>query len=221
MKSQRVGADAIDGCGAPHHDCNRAFSPAIIRDADDSDLGDPAAPAELIRRSGHVDILVPNLMRRNPRTSVQDTTEEDWQALFDAMVHPLHRLTRAVLPQMYERRSGKIVVIGSANGLRGSVPRAAYSAARGAQLAYIKSVGIEAAPHNVQVNAIAQNYVSNPTSYPEAETERPEFGARLAEVPAARLAAGWESAALAAFLAGPGSDFFVGQVFPFSGGWTV
>jgi NAD(P)-dependent dehydrogenase (short-subunit alcohol dehydrogenase family) len=63
--------------------------------------------------------------------------------------------------------------------------------------------------------------VSNPTSYSERETGTPEFAMRLKEVPAGRLAMGWESAALAVFLAGPGSDFFVGQVFPFSGGWTV
>ena len=85
----------------------------------------------------------------------------------------------------------------------------------------MKSAGLEAAPHNVQINAIAQNFVSNPTSYPEEETKTPEFRTRLAEVPVGRLAEGWESAALAVFLAGPGSDFFVGQVFPFAGGWTV
>lgn len=189
--------------------------------ADEGSLREPGAAAELVRRSGRVDVLVANLMLRNPRTTIPDTPDESWQALFDVMVHPLHRLVRAVLPQMYERRSGKIVVIGSANGLRGSAPRAAYSAARGAQLAYVKSAGIEAAPYNVQINAMAQNYVSNPTSYPETETTAPEFAARLAEVPAGRLAAGWESAALAVFLAGPKSDFFVGQVFPFAGGWTV
>jgi 2-keto-3-deoxy-L-fuconate dehydrogenase len=189
--------------------------------ADEGNMRDRDAPAALVRRCGRVDVLVANLMLRNPRTTVPETGDESWEAQFDAMVHPLHRLVRAVLPQMYERRAGKIVVMGSANGLRGSVPRAAYSAARGAQLSYVKSAGMEAAPHNVQINAVAQNYVSNPTSYPASETALPEFGARLAEVPVGRLAAGWESAALAVFLAGPGSDFFVGQVFPFSGGWTV
>ena len=122
---------------------------------------------------------------------------------------------------MIERRSGKIVVVGSANALRGTAPRAAYSAARGAQLAYVRSAGIEAAPHNVQINAIAQNFVANPTSYPEHERAAPGFAERLAEVPVGRVAHGWESAALAKFLAGPGSDFFVGQIFPFSGGWVV
>jgi 2-keto-3-deoxy-L-fuconate dehydrogenase len=196
-----------------------AHGAEVFHDA--GDLREKGAAERLIAHAGHVDILVANLMLRNPRTSVVETSDDLWSAQFAAMVDPLHRLVRAVLPQMVARRSGKIVVIGSANGLRGSAPRAAYSAARGAQLAYVKSAGIEMAPYNVQINAIAQNFVSNPTSYSERETATPEFAMRLKDVPAGRLAMGWESAALAVFLAGPGSDFFVGQVFPFAGGWAV
>lgn len=189
--------------------------------ADHRDLTRPGSAESLISEMGHVDILIVNLMLRNPRTSLVETTDALWEAQFEATVHPLHRLVRSVLPQMISRRSGKIVVIGSANGLRGTAPRAAYSAARGAQLAYVKSAGFEVAPHNVQINAIAQNYVSNPSSYPENVVSDPEFAARLAEVPAGRVAQGWESAALAVFLAGPESDFFAGQIFPFSGGWQT
>lgn len=188
---------------------------------DDRDLTVADAAAALIAASGRIDVLVVNLMLRNPRTNLEDTTDDLWAAQFAAMVHPLHRLVRAVLPQMKARRSGKIVVIGSANALRGSAPRAAYSAARGAQLAYVKAAGVELAPFNIQCNAIAQNWVANPTSYPPHETASPEFAARLAEVPAGRVAEGWESAALAVFLAGPESDFFFGQIFPFSGGWQT
>jgi 2-keto-3-deoxy-L-fuconate dehydrogenase len=189
--------------------------------ADERDLRDAKAADALVDEAGHVDVLIANLMLRNPRTSISQTDDALWAAQFDAMVHPLHRLVRAVLPQMIERRSGKIVVIGSANALRGTAPRAAYSAARGAQLAYVRSAGFEAASHNVQINAIAQNFVSNPTSYPEHEIAAPGFAERLAEVPVGRVAHGWESAALALFLAGTGSDFFVGQIFPFSGGWVA
>lgn len=189
--------------------------------ADNRDLSRPSSATALIAEAGHVDILIVNLMLRNPRTSLLETTDELWEAQFEATVHPLHRIVRSVLPQMIQRRVGKIVVIGSANGLRGSAPRAAYSAARGAQLSYVKAAGFEVAPHNVQINAIAQNFVSNPSSYPEHVTSDPEFAKRLLEVPMGRVAEGWESAALALFLAGPDSDFFVGQVFPFSGGWQT
>ena len=189
--------------------------------ADTRDLRLPDASDALIKEAGHVDILIANLMLRNPRKSLVDTTDELWIEQFDAMVHPLHRLVRTVLPQMMGRRAGKIVVIGSANALRGTAPRAAYSAARGAQLSYVRSAGFEAAAYNVQINAIAQNFVANPTSYPDHERAKPEFAARLAEVPIGRVAEGWESAAMVLFLSGSESNFFCGQVFPFAGGWAV
>ena len=72
---------------------------------------------------------------------------------------PLPRLCRAVLPQMVARGAGgKIVVMGSASTLRGMKRASTYSAARGAQLAYVRALGVEMAPHQVQVNAIAQNF---------------------------------------------------------------
>jgi short-subunit dehydrogenase len=60
----------------------------------------------------------------------------------------------AGLPQMIARRAGKILVMGSASALRGMKRTSTYSAARGAQLAYVQAVGVEVAPHNVQVSAI-------------------------------------------------------------------
>jgi 2-keto-3-deoxy-L-fuconate dehydrogenase len=188
--------------------------------ADGSDLTRPNAASDLIARAGHVDILVINLMERNRRHPVTETGDEEWEAMFNVMVHPMHRLVRSVLPQMLERGSGKIVVMGSANGLRGTSVRAAYSAARGAQLAYVRNAGIEAAPRGVNINAIAQNWVSNPTSYPPEVVAAESFKERLKDVPAGRVAEGWESAALALYLCSSESDFICGQVFAFSGGWA-
>ena len=159
--------------------------------ASTDDLTEPGACAALVHSCGEIDILVANLMEPNRRHAITDTGDDEWHAAFDAMVHPLHRLVRAVLPQMIARRSGKIVVMGSANGMRGTTPRAAYSAARGAQLSYVRSVGIEVAGHGINVNAIAQNYISNPTSYPAEKVQSPAFAATLAQIPAGRIGAGW------------------------------
>ena len=51
--------------------------------------------------------------------------------------------------------------------MRGSKRLATYSAARGAQLAFVQAVGVELAPDNIQVNAVAQNFVENPIYYSE------------------------------------------------------
>lgn len=188
---------------------------------DDRDLTVPEAAQNLIDEAGHVDILVANLAAVNPKTSVIETTDQRWSEMFDVMVHPLHRLTRAVLPQMLERRQGKIVVMGSATGLRGMTNWSAYSAARGAQLAFVQAVGVEVAPSNVQINALAQSFVENPSYFAPDYIQTDEFKERLKGVPAGRLATAREDALFVLFLASNESDFFVGQVFPFAGGWVT
>ena len=189
--------------------------------ADDRDLKVPGAAEALIAEAGHVDVLIANLAAERPRESVLATDDDTFRAMYEAMVFPLHRLVRSVLPQMIERRHGKIVVMGSASGLKGMPNSSAYGSARGAQLAYVQGVGTEVAPQNVQVNAIAQTFVENPTYFPPSYQATVEFKERIKGAPIGRLAHGWEAAALALFLAGKESDFFVGQVFPFSGGWVM
>lgn len=189
--------------------------------ADTSDLTKPGATESLIRNAGQVDILIINLSIQNPRATADLTTDEQWKAVFDRIVTPTHQLTRAVLPQMITRRSGKIVVVGSAAALRGTANRSCYGAARGAQHAYVRNVGTEVAKHNVQVNATGQIFVENPTYFPSEVIGTPELATRLKDVPAGRLATGREAAEFILFLAGPESDFIVGQIFPFAGGWIT
>jgi NAD(P)-dependent dehydrogenase (short-subunit alcohol dehydrogenase family) len=190
--------------------------------ADQRDLTRPGACEAAVADAGTVDILIGNLAGPNHTgTASEDLSDEAWAECFDTMVHPLHRLCRALLPQMKERRRGKIVVYGSATALRGLKTVAAYSAARAAQVGYIQSLGVEVAPWNIQANLIAQNYVENPVYYPESLRAKPSFQQSLArQVPLGRLATAEEDARFALFLASDESDFFVGQAIPFSGGWA-
>lgn len=182
----------------------------------------PDSAANIVAAAGTVDVLVANLAHPAPSTHAVDVTDTEWRDVFAALVDPLPRLCRAVLPQMIERRRGKILVMGSASALRGMKRTSTYSAARGAQLAYVQALGVEVAPHGVQVNAIAQNFVENPTYYPPSMQANPKFQDRLArEVPLGRLVRAEEDAAFAAYLCSEAADCFVGQVFPVSGGWAV
>ena len=185
-------------------------------------LLDPAAPAVVVEAAGQVDVLVANLAIPAPTTPALEVDEDEWRAVFAALVDPLPRLCRAVLPQMVARGAGKIVVMGSAAALRGMKRASTYSAARGAQLAYVQALGVEMAPHHVQVNAIAQNFVDNPTYFPPEVQANPRFQERLArEVPLGRLVGAREDAHFAAYLCSPAADCFVGQVFPVCGGWVA
>jgi 2-keto-3-deoxy-L-fuconate dehydrogenase len=180
------------------------------------------APSAIVAEAGHVDILVANLAIPAPTTAATEASDEEWNDTFAALVHPLPRLFRAVLPAMIERRSGKILVMGSASALRGMKRASTYSAARGAQLAYVQAVGVEVAPHNVQVNAIAQNFVDNSTYFPAEVQSNPRFQERLKrEVPLGRLVGAREDAEFAAYLCSEPASCFVGQVFPVCGGWVA
>ena len=190
--------------------------------ADHGALDDPKRPSELINQAGHVDILIANLSIPAPSTLAIDATDDEWHEVFNHLVDPLHRLVKSVLPQMKQRGSGKIILMGSASALRGIKRASTYSAARGAQLAYIQSVGVEVASQGIQVNAIAQNYVDNPTYFPQEVQANPVFKDKLKrEVPLGRLVAAREDAMFAAYLASSNADCFVGQVFPVCGGWVT
>jgi 2-keto-3-deoxy-L-fuconate dehydrogenase len=180
------------------------------------------APARVVAAAGAIDVVVANLALRAPETPAVDVGDDEWRRVFAALVDPLPRLVRAALPQMIGRRAGRILVIGSASALRGMKRTSTYSAARGAQLAYVQAVGVEVAPHGVQVNAIAQNFVANPTYFPADVQANPRFQERLKrEVPLGRLVSAREDAQFAAYLCSDAASCFVGQVFPVCGGWVA
>jgi NAD(P)-dependent dehydrogenase (short-subunit alcohol dehydrogenase family) len=190
--------------------------------ADPRPLTDAGTIADMVASAGRVDVLVANLAVPAPSTPAAQVTDEEWRDVFAHLVDPLPQLARAVLPQMVERRSGKILVLGSASALRGMKRASTYSAARGAQLAYVQALGVEVAGHNVQVNAIAQNFVDNPTYFPPSVQANPAFQERLKrEVPLGRLVSPREDALFAAYLCSEAANCFVGQVFPVCGGWAA
>ncbi|HAO32037.1 MAG TPA: SDR family oxidoreductase [Candidatus Competibacter sp.] len=189
---------------------------------DDRPLLDPELPAQLVRQAEPLDALVANLALAAPFTAATTASDDEWRQVFAHLVDPLPRLVRAALPDMLRRGAGKILLMGSAAALRGIRRASTYSAARGAQLAYIQAVGVEVAPHNIQVNAIAQNFVDNPTYFPPEIQANPAFQERLKrEVPLGRLVSASEDALFAAYLCSDAANCFVGQVFPVCGGWAT
>jgi len=183
-------------------------------------LVEPEEPEKIVAKAGKVDVLIVNLAISAPTTPAADVTDNEWDEVFKALVYPLPRLTRAVLPQMMTRSSGKIIVIGSASALRGIKRTSTYSAARGAQIAYVQALGVEVAKHHINVNAIAQNFVDNPSYFPEKIQANPKFQDRLMrEVPLGRLVSASEDASFVAYLCSEAANCFVGQVFPVCGGW--
>jgi 2-keto-3-deoxy-L-fuconate dehydrogenase len=212
--------------------CNEFMGPALTRVfaalgstviADARALADETSLARrVVDDAGEVDVLIAHLALPAPATAVGEVGDDEWRQAFSHLVDPLPRLLRAVLPQMRSRGGGKFIVIGSASALRGMKRTSTYSAARGAQLAWVRAAGVELARDNIQLNAIAQNFVDNPTYFSSDVQANPAFQERLKrEVPLGRLVSGDEDALFAAYLASDAAACFVGQVFPVCGGWVA
>jgi 2-keto-3-deoxy-L-fuconate dehydrogenase len=175
----------------------------------------------IVEDAGPVDVLFANLAWPPTPALVTEIATDDWQTLFDVLVHPLLGMVRTAAASMKAVGAGRIIGMTSAAPLRGIPRNAAYCAARGAQNAFLRAAGLELARDGVLVTAIAQNYVENDTYYPPGLTEDEQFLSRMrAVVPMQRLGRAEETAALALFLATE-AGFVPGQIFPLAGGWTT
>ena len=176
----------------------------------------------LVFSGAPIHLLIANFAESPMSSSVSDINSDEWTDLFNKLVHPLMYFVRAITPHMLERQSGKIIAITSAAPLRGVPNNSAYCAARGAQNSFIKAVGLELARKNIQVNAIAQNYIKNETYYPDGFISTDKFRDHVKRnVPTQSVGSAEETAALAAYLANKNCKHIVGQVIPLAGGWTT
>ena len=223
---------AREGATLALHDVDAAAAARAVKIAEahgrtaapfGGDLTRPAAcdalVGEVSRRFGRLDILINNSVHPPTGSATEDVTDDDWRAMMAHLLDEPFFMLRAALRVMRPANQGKIVNMTSATGISGLPRYAAYAAARAAVNNLTRSVGLEVARDGVQVNAIAQNFVENPTYYPPDLVGDAETLARIvARVPAGRLARSEESARLAVYLASEDADFFVGQVIPFAGG---
>jgi NAD(P)-dependent dehydrogenase (short-subunit alcohol dehydrogenase family) len=184
--------------------------------------GAERAVEAVMARFGRLDILVNNNAHPPSGSPVEDITDSAWREMMARLLDEPFFCLRAALRVMRPAGRGKIINMSSAAAFPGLPNYAAYTAARAGVNGLTKAVGREVAGAGIQVNAIAQNYVENPTYFPPALTGDPVRLARMVKnIPAGRLARSEESARLAVYLASEDADFFIGQVIPFAGGWVT
>src|SRR6187455_2801429 len=121
----------------------------VTKEADVRALVDQA-----IATLGGVDVLVNNA-GLGGSAPVVEMTDEQWHKVLDVSLTSVFRMTRAILPHMYARGSGAIVNNASVLGWRAQERQSHYAAAKAGVMALTRSAAIEAAEHNVRVNAVA------------------------------------------------------------------
>jgi len=176
----------------------------------------------VVARFGRLDVLVNNNAHPPSGSPVEQISDAAWREMQVRLLDEPFFCLRAALRVMRPAGRGKIINMSSAAAFPGLPNYAAYTAARAGVNGLTKAVGREVARDGIQVNAIAQNYVENPTYFPPALVADSAKRERMVRnIPAGRLARSEESARLAVYLASEDADFFVGQVIPFAGGWVT
>lgn len=202
--------------------------------------------ARLLERFGTIDILVNNagIFRSHeagvkdrmrhldlvttpvPRHSLQITrnmSDEEWQRMFEVNVNGVFYCTREALKIMEDKGYGRIINIASIAGISAMSSHSPnYSAAKGAVVAFTKSVAHEVAGAGICVNCIAPGYIETETFMRGINQMSPERRNRLMQwIPVGRIGKIEEYASLAVYLASDDAGYMIGQVISPNGGLYI
>lgn len=176
---------------------------------------------EVIAAHGRIDTLICNDAYPALRAPVDEAEPGEMRNALEALVEWPYRLIGCAVPHMKAAKAGRIIMVTSAAPLRGLANYSVYATARGAGNVLVKSLSLELAPFNIQINAVAPNYIENPTYFPpELLANEKAMAKMLSNIPAKRLGKPEEVAETIAFLASDKCGFITGHVLPIAGGWA-
>ena len=196
-------------------------------------VADVSRPADVERLAaaarealGQVDVVVTNSGGPSPGT-FEATKPEAWQAAFEIVLMSAVGLIRAFLPEMKERRFGRVLNVTSITVKQPVDNLLLSNALRAAVTGMARTLATEVAPFGITVNNLLPGYTRTErldelatAAQARDGTAPADFFARLErEIPARRLGDPRELAALAAFLASERAAYVTGQSIAVDGGW--
>ena len=203
-------AHLIEGAGG------RAL--AVITDVTSYPAVD-ALMTRAIQEFGRLDIVVNNsgVAKVAP---LAEMSPEDWHAMLAVNLTGTFYGCRAAASHLIAQRSGKVINVASVLGGVGLPGYTVYGATKGGVIALTRTLGVEWARHNIQVNAIAPGWFATDMTH-EAFAD-PRINGRLTrDIPARRIGRAEEIGPLAVYLASSGSDFMTGQTLFLDGGHSA
>ena len=180
-------------------------------------LGGAQAVAAMFEQTGPVDLLV-----NNAGIAVYglltDLDPDVWQRLFDVNVTGTYNCCRFAIPPMVHEKAGHIINLTSILGMNGASCEAAYSATKGAIVAFTKAMAKELGPSGIRVNCVAPGCIDTDM----IANLSPEDKAELAESTSlGRMGTAEEVGDAIALLASERARFVTGQVFGVDGGLLI
>jgi gluconate 5-dehydrogenase len=176
-----------------------------------------ALVAATLKACGRIDILVNaiGVIRRGP---IEAVTEDDWDTMMGVNLRGAFLLCQAVGREMITKRHGKIINISSNVSQVLQPHRGAYAVTKAGMSHLTRVLGLEWAPHGINVNAIAPAPTITDLNRKFFEDNPKDLEARKQSIPLGRLGTPADYAGAAIFLASKASDFVTGQTYFVDGG---
>ncbi len=171
--------------------------------------------ADVIARTGRIDIVVNNAGVAGKAAPVEEQTNDDWALCVAVNLNGPFYLCRAAVPHMRKRKYGRIVNIASIAGKEGNPNMSAYSATKAGLIGFTKSLGKEVALDGITANCVSPAVVR--TKILEQLTAQ-QVDYMTQRIPMRRTGEPEEIAAVVHFLASPDSSFVTAQTYDASGG---
>ena len=182
-----------------------------------ADVSDREQVREMFRAAGPVDLLVNNAGVAWYGL-LTDMTGEDWRRLFAVNVDGMFNCCMEAIPAMVRRKAGCIVNMSSVLGLYGGSCETAYSATKGAVIAFTRALAKELGPSGIRVNCVAPGVIETEMMGRFTAEEKEELCRATA---LSRLGTPQDVARVVAFLASEDADFVTGQVIGADGAITI
>ena len=189
-----------------------------------ADLSTPdacrALMAEIDSTLGRLDILVNNagINRRKPAA---DFTEDDYRAILAVNLDGVFFLSQAAYPLMKKNGGGKIIQIGSMTSFIGLGNVAIYGMTKSAIAQLAKTLAVEWAKDNIQVNCLAPGFIVTPLTEAGMFSDQKKVNWLMQRIPAHRPGRPDDLIGTALLLASPASDYLTGQVIAIDGGFLA
>ncbi len=169
------------------------------------------------QKLGSIDCLINNAAI-SKFSLITDMSLDDWNNIFFVNVSAAFLYSKAIIPQMVNKKRGRIINISSMWGTVGASCEVAYSATKAALIGMTKALAKELGPSGITVNAIAPGVISTQMN---SALSKDDLNALADETPLMRIGAPREVAEAALFLASDSASFITGDVMNVSGGYIV
>ena len=163
---------------------------------------------------GSLDCIVNNAGITKDNLTIRMSMDE-WSKVIDINLTSTFLMSKFAVKKMLKNKTGKIINITSVVGHTGNVGQANYTASKAGIVAMSKSLAIEYAKKNINVNCISPGFIS--TAMTDAIDEKFKE-AIVSKIPANRLGKPEDIANAVLFLASSGSDYINGETLHVNGG---